>query len=152
MMAMLRKLGFLGRTSRTTLVNFLILCLAGSVAVWFLLLPHFRDAVHGRPPAAGLDIFLVALGIVEIALGLVWLWLTVRRFHDQDRPGWLALLPTALGVAVRLGAPVSPVILLVVLIGFLIALFLPGTVGPNRYGPDPRGWKSREHFDQQRRR
>ena len=48
----------------------------------------------------------------------------VRRFHDQDRSGWLFLLhliPYAGSLIV------------------LVFMALDGTPGPNRYGPDPKG-------------
>lgn len=47
----------------------------------------------------------------------------VRRFHDQDRSGWFALL------------------VLIPFVGGLIVLvfmLLEGTHGPNRFGPDPK--------------
>ncbi len=46
----------------------------------------------------------------------------VRRFHDQDKSGWLALI----NFLPYLGALIV-----------LIFMCLPGTVGPNRFGPDP---------------
>jgi uncharacterized membrane protein YhaH (DUF805 family) len=92
-----------------------------------------------------------AIMVAEIALSLAWLWLMVRRFHDQDRPGWAALFPTALAILAVIGVPLDAALLASVCLGFLIVLFLPGTIGPNRYGPDPRGWKSREHFLEQQR-
>jgi len=41
----------------------------------------------------------------------------VRRCHDQDKSGWFILIP----------------------IYNLILMFLDGTRGPNRFGPDPKG-------------
>lgn len=49
--------------------------------------------------------------IVSIALG-------VRRMHDQDRSGWWILVPIA---------------------GAIMVMFIGGTAGPNRFGPDPKG-------------
>ena len=40
----------------------------------------------------------------------------VRRVHDQDKSGWLVLIP----------------------IYNLVLMFSEGTRGPNRYGPDPK--------------
>lgn len=60
-----------------------------------------------------------------IWLALLWpsIAIRVKRWHDQDKSGWWVLIA------------------LVPLIGWIwevVALgFLPGTVGPNRYGPDP---------------
>ena len=48
----------------------------------------------------------------------------VRRMHDQDKSGWWILLP----------------------IVNLVFLFLEGTKGPNRFGPDPKDPGSAEAF------
>jgi uncharacterized membrane protein YhaH (DUF805 family) len=151
-----RRLGLLGRTRRSTLVHYLILCLVAGVIVWFGQLVLIRE----QPSL--LLLWLPLRPWVGLALSLVFLWLSVRRFNDQDRPGWIALIagalglvvvPTGLGIAVTMPVlPMPPAIALILVVGYLIALFLPGTIGPNRYGADPRGWKSREHFDRQRRR
>jgi uncharacterized membrane protein YhaH (DUF805 family) len=65
----------------------------------------------------------VAYVLILGGFGL-WLWVAIaaKRLHDRNRPAWwlrtcLLLLP-ALWVVVELG-------------------FLPGTVGANRYGPQP---------------
>ena len=42
---------------------------------------------------------------------------SIRRMHDQDRSGWWILCPIA----------------------NIIFLFIDGTPGPNRFGPDPKG-------------
>jgi uncharacterized membrane protein YhaH (DUF805 family) len=56
-------------------------------------------------------------------LGLFWLGtiipalaVSIRRMHDQDRSGWWILCPIA----------------------NIIFLFIDGTPGPNRFGPDPK--------------
>jgi uncharacterized membrane protein YhaH (DUF805 family) len=41
----------------------------------------------------------------------------VRRAHDQDKSGWFILIP---------------------IYGFIM-MFIEGTRGPNRFGPDPKG-------------
>jgi uncharacterized membrane protein YhaH (DUF805 family) len=41
----------------------------------------------------------------------------IRRMHDQDKSGWFILIP---------------------IYGFIL-LFIEGTRGPNRFGPDPKG-------------
>ena len=57
-------------------------------------------------------------------LGLFWLGtiipaiaVSIRRMHDQDRSGWWILCPIA----------------------NIIFLFIDGTPGTNRFGPDPKG-------------
>lgn len=48
----------------------------------------------------------------------------VRRFHDQDKSGWMYLL----GFIPYIGGLIV-----------LVFMFLEGTRGPNRFGPDPKG-------------
>jgi uncharacterized membrane protein YhaH (DUF805 family) len=63
----------------------------------------------------------------DAVVNLLLLWpaiaVAVKRWHDRDKPGWWVL------------------IVLLPLIGGLWALIdngcLRGTVGPNRFGPDP---------------
>lgn len=65
---------------------------------------------------------------------LTWLFLllmivpgiavAVRRVHDQDKSGWFVLIP----------------------IYNIILMFLEGTRGPNRFGPDPKGGTNEQVF------
>jgi uncharacterized membrane protein YhaH (DUF805 family) len=61
-------------------------------------------------------IFAVVFLIPSIAVG-------VRRLHDQDKSGWFILL----GFIPYVGAII-----------LLVLFCLEGTVGDNRYGPDPK--------------
>ncbi len=72
---------------------------------------------------AAVAVLLLAKPLAPIALGLAWLailvlglMLTIQRCHDFDTTGWLALL-------------------WFVPIANLVFWFIPGTDGPNRYGP-----------------
>jgi uncharacterized membrane protein YhaH (DUF805 family) len=99
-------------------------------------------------------IFSLAILIPSIAVG-------VRRLHDTDRTGWwliVPVLPYLAGLTVIVagaatlgsgggdtGAGVLALVGgLMVVVGFICALalivffFLPGTTGPNRFGPDPK--------------
>jgi len=101
-----------------------------------------------------------ALSVVyNLALLLPWLGVTVRRLHDTDRSGlWLLLFflpffaagfiaafvyggqdgvdwdPFSSMGPLMIMAIVALIILAVLLFIFLV---LPGTPGPNRYGPNP---------------
>jgi len=57
------------------------------------------------------------LGIFWLGTIVPYIAVAVRRMHDQDRSGWWILVPIA----------------------NLIFLFIDGTPGPNRFGPDPKG-------------
>lgn len=62
-------------------------------------------------------------GVVSLLLLLPTIAVTVRRLHDIGWTGWWALLGiTGLGSLI-----------------LMIFCLLDGTVGPNRYGPDPKG-------------
>ncbi|MDB5692364.1 MAG: hypothetical protein JWO81_1427 [Alphaproteobacteria bacterium] len=94
----------------------------------------------------------VALTIVSM---LPWFALFTRRLHDQDMSGWWTLLLVALFAICtpQLIAQASPYPQwwtayrpsgLLTAIGFILVLaalgltVAPETVGPNRFGPDPR--------------
>jgi uncharacterized membrane protein YhaH (DUF805 family) len=63
-------------------------------------------------------------GIAGLALFLPGLAMSIRRLHDRDKSGWLFLL------------------ILIPFVGAIILLIwycMRGTIGPNRFGPDPLG-------------
>ena len=62
-------------------------------------------------------IFILLILIPGIAVA-------VRRVHDQDKSGWFVLVP----------------------IYNLILMFMEGTPGPNRFGPDPKAEASSQAF------
>ncbi|MFM5924818.1 MAG: DUF805 domain-containing protein [Novosphingobium sp.] len=55
---------------------------------------------------------------------------TIRRLHDRDMSGWWYL-----GFFV---ANFIPLVNIVAGLAFLVLMFLEGTKGPNRFGPDPK--------------
>ena len=70
-------------------------------------------------------------GLAYLAVIIPSIALMVRRFHDLNQTGWLALVFILLSIIPLIGFIVS--------IGWLIWFAMPGTVGPNKYGPDPKG-------------
>ena len=64
------------------------------------------------------------MGVLVISLLLLWpaFAMQIKRWHDIDRSGWFALL----ALIPYLGALV-----------WIVTGLIPGTVGENRYGPDP---------------
>jgi uncharacterized membrane protein YhaH (DUF805 family) len=75
-----------------------------------------------------------------VALTLMALWilgnlipslaLTVRRWHDLGQTGWFTLLFGVLSAI--------PLIGLIPALGNIIWFFMPGVVGENKWGPDPK--------------
>lgn len=91
--------------------------------------------------------FLIVLLIVYIPLMISGVMVGIKRLHDRDKSGWwlalFYLLPMALNT-VSYGMGTLGTILS--LAGFAVSIwglvelgFLRGTVGTNRYGPDPLG-------------
>jgi uncharacterized membrane protein YhaH (DUF805 family) len=91
----------------------------------------------------------VILGIIYLAIVVPALLVTIRRLHDRDKSGhwlWLFyLVPAVLnGAASAPQLQANPAVFGLSLIGFGISVWafveigcLRGTVGANRFGPDP---------------
>jgi uncharacterized membrane protein YhaH (DUF805 family) len=91
--------------------------------------PEAALAMFGPLFWAGLGLWIVWSLAVFIPATAV----SVRRLHDRDMSGWW--------YGGLLIASFIPIINMISWIGFLVLLvifFLPGTEGPNRYGPDPK--------------
>ena len=99
-----------------------------------------------RTSLSALGLEPVALSLLKVAADLALLWFVVRRIRDTDHSGWwaagLLLLPLFFH---DIGALVS-------IVGILALFIVRGTRGPNRFGPDPHGFASRERFEEQQRR
>lgn len=108
--------------------------LSGWLNLMLELGPKTRFEAFGTAP----PLLLAAALALDIAL----FWFVARRLRDIGVPGW-----GALGLLL---VPLFGSVGLILLIGGLIALVaLPGQIGPNRFGPDPRGWTSRAQYDAQ---
>lgn len=70
-------------------------------------------------------IMLYGLAVVIPSIALY-----VRRLHDINQTGWIYL-----GLMV---ASMIPLIGLIASIASIVIACIPGTVGPNKYGPDPK--------------
>jgi uncharacterized membrane protein YhaH (DUF805 family) len=126
-----------------------------------VLTDHYAD-FHGRAARAefwqyilvyliiGLLLDILGIRLLSTVVGLALLAptlaITVRRLHDVDKSGWLILVPLVpafLTVSLfYLFWPLGVVFALatVACSAYLIYLYvLPGTAGPNPFGPDPKG-------------
>jgi uncharacterized membrane protein YhaH (DUF805 family) len=84
---------------------------------------------------------------VEVALDVALGMVAIARLHDASYSArWLAAI-FALTIVSTL--PSASSLAFVALIAWIAIIFLPPSVGPNRFGADPRGWRSREHFEAQ---
>jgi uncharacterized membrane protein YhaH (DUF805 family) len=101
----------------------------------------FTAGANGEP-AAGLGALFGGMGLLFVVYGLAVLLpsiaVTIRRLHDRDMSGWWYL-----GIIV---ASMIPLVGFLVSIAFIVLMTLPGTPGPNRFGPDPKGAGEAETF------
>lgn len=142
---------FAGRATRTEVASYVLAVLLVSVPISFL---------------AGLlftyEFRLLVSNALALLLAIPVPAVLVRRLHDQGRSGklaWLAAFAFAvwavrtvtsmtLGVEARIGLDRATWVIdwLVIManLASVLLTILPGTPGPNRFGPDPRG---RDHID-----
>lgn len=116
---------FQGRSRRMEYWMFTLGILIVEIVLFglFFMLGAFRPNEDGTPSAMTWPMMIVfiifGLGLIVPALAV-----QVRRFHDQDKSGWFVLL----GLIPYVGGLIV-----------LVFMCLPGTSGPNRFGPDPLG-------------
>jgi uncharacterized membrane protein YhaH (DUF805 family) len=146
--------GFRGRLNRA---KYWLFVLIYTVALTVLLAIGgtflFTGAVQGGlagAAAGGLVFMILTLVFVLLAL-IASIAVGVKRLHDRNRSGWWLLLFFFVpGLLMGIGEALNPapefsatdaVFLLLALVlgiwGFLELAVLRGTVGDNRYGPDP---------------
>lgn len=112
---------FSGRARRKeywmfTLVNTII------ITVLYAILMSSIDMNTGETSSLG-SIVGIIIGIYSLAIIVPSLAVTIRRFHDQDKSGWMFLLAFIPAIG-----------------GLIVFVFmcLEGTKGDNRFGPDPK--------------
>jgi uncharacterized membrane protein YhaH (DUF805 family) len=106
-------IGFSGRAARSEYWYWVLFVILVQIVAWLIDMTLFGFNTTGVNPIGAL---------ASLALFLPGLAVSIRRLHDIDRVGWWVLLAFI------------PVIGAVVLIYWAC---LRGTVGANRFGPDP---------------
>jgi uncharacterized membrane protein YhaH (DUF805 family) len=103
----------------------------------------------------GIIILYLLYLLIMLVLFIPALAVGVRRLHDTNRSGWWIIAPLAAYIVMAIGLGIAAVsgstglaaivsllggfAAVVLFITLLVFLFLDGTKGPNRYGPDPKG-------------
>ena len=101
----------------------------------------FADADPTNPLAIYAGLFSgvgLLLAVWGLAVFIPSIAVTVRRLHDRDMSGWWYL-----GFIV---ASLIPFIGFIASIAIFVLMVLPGTPGPNRFGPDPKDPGNAEVF------
>lgn len=113
---------FSGRARRSEYWLFTLFIILVEIA-YFILVSAIGGGTSGNMNPIGMVLsglyFLFVLGILIPSLAV-----SFRRLHDTDRSAWwllIALLPFVGGLVL------------------LVFTVLPGTNGPNKFGPDPKG-------------
>ncbi len=127
-MPLKRYADFRGRSRRQEYWMFIlgqIVVFAILALLYFMLMPSSATiGANGLPAGpSGAMVAVIGLGVLFVlAIFIPTLAVQVRRFHDQDKSGWLVLL--------QFIPYVGGIIL-------LVFMCIEGTRGPNRFGSDP---------------
>lgn len=80
--------------------------------------------------------------VVSLIVGLAVLAPSVsvmsRRLHDAGQNGWIAAAPTAVSALGGALGSLGAILSILAFVALIAIGFLPGTAGPNQYGPDPK--------------
>jgi uncharacterized membrane protein YhaH (DUF805 family) len=117
-----------------------------ATVVIIILLIVFALMMFGEHDFWAGGLLLVLLVILYIPLIWISLAIGAKRLHDRDKSAWWLLLfylvPSVLSTA---GNHAGDIGIILQLVSFAITVWafvelgcLRGTVGPNRFGPDPR--------------
>lgn len=121
MLPLKRYADFTGRSCRREFWMFQLLYVAIGIVV-FLALGSDASTYGGMGALSALTILSACIALLGLTIPLIAV--QVRRFHDQDKSGLLALInliPYAGAIVV------------------LVFMLLEGTPGENKFGPDPLG-------------
>lgn len=165
LMPLRRYAEFSGRSRRMEFWMWKLFTFLIAMAFWVVMMAVGGAAMMsaGNDPQAMMAVggtVVVVMGIYclfALAIFIPDLAVTVRRLHDTDRSGWwilAPLVPYAVAIMASVAGAASggkdgaAVIVIVALVCMLVALglgitllvfmFLEGTRGPNRFGPDPK--------------
>ena len=117
LMALKNYVGFSGRSRRSEYWYFTLFYLVIAIVLSVLDGIVFGGSVDGKGTPVLSGLFMLAMLLPSIAVG-------IRRLHDTDRSGWWLLMGLV------------PLVGVIVLIVFFVQDSKPGD---NRFGPNPKG-------------
>lgn len=104
--------------------------MAGGFSLASMANPELAAAGAAQGPGALFWVGAGLMGIFVLAILIPSIAVVVRRLHDRDLSGWWYLGAIVAGMIPFVGFIAS--------IALLVVMCLPGTPGPNRFGPDPK--------------
>lgn len=133
-----RYFDFEGRSSRA---EYWWVILFQIIATIVLVIPIGIAAAVSGDSEPGALVFVAAIPLIVFFLAIIipGIALFVRRLHDQNLTGWIYL-------GLVLGGLI-PLVGLLTTIAQIVFACIPGTQGPNKYGPDPYGNDLSATFD-----
>jgi uncharacterized membrane protein YhaH (DUF805 family) len=122
LMPLKRYADFQGRSTRMEFWMFTLFVTIVMIVLQVLLGIMFASSMSVDPQTGvvtggGIGMAAIIIWVFYLAILVPSIAVAVRRMHDQDKSGWFILIP----------------------IVNLVFYCLPGTPGPNRFGPDPLG-------------
>jgi uncharacterized membrane protein YhaH (DUF805 family) len=80
---------------------------------------------------------VAVLAIYALATFIPSIAVIVRRLHDRNMSGWYLLGFIVAVIVLSLIPVIGQILVFAGEIGYIVIMALPGTAGPNKYGPDP---------------
>ncbi|MFN4183385.1 MAG: DUF805 domain-containing protein [Hyphomonas sp.] len=125
-----RYVDFQGRSRRSeywwvALFNLIVM---GVLLILLMVLGGFNPETGEMGPLG--FVFIGIMGLYGLGIIIPSIALFIRRLHDINQTGWIYL-----GIVI---ASFIPLIGLLASIAQIVIACIPGTAGPNKYGPDPK--------------
>jgi len=129
-MFFVRYVDFQGRSRRSeywwvALFNVIVMAV---LAILLMVLGGFNPETGEMGPLG--FVFIGIMGLYGLGIIIPSIALFIRRLHDINQTGWIYL-----GLVI---ASFIPLIGLLASIAQIVIACIPGTAGPNKYGPDPK--------------
>jgi uncharacterized membrane protein YhaH (DUF805 family) len=149
-----RYFDFSGRSRRKEYWMFMLLWFVLSFVLVFALLGTMAGGMAALSSGAispfAMGGGMMALWIVFMLFGLASLIpsiaVQVRRLHDLDKSGWWLLGMVVVAAVLNSIPRIGGVLYIVAYVAWLAYNAMPGTVGANRFGPDPKDPSGAEVF------
>lgn len=145
LMPLRRYAEFSGRSRRKEYWMFVLftslvmaVCLALMFAGGFSAVMEAQSGAIGEEPGPLFWLGAGLVGLFVLGIFIPSIAVAVRRFHDRDMSGWWYLGFIVLGAIPYVG--------IIATIASFVITVLPGTPGPNRFGPDPKDPASADVF------